>query len=54
LLRPEFGAGPRRELAKSWDAELVEHLMEGLRKAGLEVAGDEGAATAKPAAGAGL
>jgi serine/threonine protein kinase len=54
LLKPEFGAGPRQELAKSWDAELVEHLIAGLRKAGLEVAGDEGTTTAKPAAGAGL
>jgi hypothetical protein len=31
----------------------IEHLMDGLRKAGLEVAGDEGTATAKPAADTG-
>ena len=53
LLKPEFAAAPRHELGKSWDSELVEHLIEGLRKAGLEAAGDEGPATAKPAAGSG-
>jgi hypothetical protein len=37
----------REELGKSWDPELVQHSMDGLRKAGLEV--DEGTATAKPA-----
>jgi tetratricopeptide (TPR) repeat protein len=34
-LRPNFGSEARRELAKWWDPELVEHLMDGLRKAGL-------------------
>jgi serine/threonine protein kinase len=52
-LRPEFAAAARQELGKTWDPELVEHLMDGLRKAGLELAGDEGTATAKPAAGPG-
>jgi serine/threonine protein kinase len=52
-LRPEFYAAARQELGKTWDPELVEHLMDGLRKAGLELAGDEGTATAKPAAGPG-
>jgi hypothetical protein len=28
----------REELGKWWDAELVEHLIAGLRKAGLEIA----------------
>ena len=31
---------------------LNEHLIDGLRKAGLEVAGDSGASSAKPAADA--
>ena len=32
----------RDELRKWWDAELIEHLIEGLRKAGLEIAGEQG------------
>jgi serine/threonine protein kinase/Tfp pilus assembly protein PilF len=53
LLRPEFAATPREELGKTWDPELVEHLMDGLRKAGLEIAGDEGMTTTKRATGTG-
>ena len=52
-LKPELATAARQELAKTWDQELVEHLMDGLRKAGLEFAGDEGTANAKPAAGPG-
>jgi len=37
-IRPDFVAVAREELGKWWDAELVEHLVEGLRKAGLEIA----------------
>ena len=37
-IRPDFGATGRQELAKWWDAQLVEHLLDGLRKAGLEIA----------------
>ena len=51
LLKPEFAAAPRQELAKTWDADMVEHLLDGLRQAGLEVAGDARAAAAPPAAG---
>lgn len=36
-IRPDFPAVGRDELKKWWDAELSEHLMEGLRKAGLEL-----------------
>jgi serine/threonine protein kinase/tetratricopeptide (TPR) repeat protein len=36
-LRPEFREVAREELGKWWDAELSEHLIEGLRKAGMEV-----------------
>jgi adenylate cyclase len=54
LLRPEFALSARQELGKTWEPELVEHLIDGLRKAGLEIADDEGTATAKRATGTGL
>jgi adenylate cyclase len=38
-LRPDFALVGREELAKWWDPELVEHLIDGLRKAGLEIVG---------------
>lgn len=38
-IRPDFLVVWREELCKWWDAELVEHLIAGLRKAGLEIAG---------------
>jgi serine/threonine protein kinase/tetratricopeptide (TPR) repeat protein len=53
VLRPEFAASARQELAKTWDPELVGHLMDGLRRAGLQNADDEGSATAKRATGTG-
>src|SRR4029077_5201404 len=37
-VRPDFAVAAREELRKWWDPELVEHLIEGLRKAGLEIA----------------
>jgi tetratricopeptide (TPR) repeat protein len=36
-LRPDYGAIAREDLGKWFDAELVEHYIEGLHKAGLEV-----------------
>jgi adenylate cyclase len=36
-VRPDFSIIAREELRKWWDAALVEHLIEGLRKAGLEI-----------------
>jgi hypothetical protein len=36
--RPGFDAVAREECAKWWDPELVEQIMDGLRKAGLEIA----------------
>ncbi len=36
-IRPNFNQIARQELAKFWDAQLVEHLIEGLRKAGMEI-----------------
>jgi TolB-like protein len=44
-IRPNFGDLPRDELKKWHDEELKEHLLDGLRKAGLEIAD----ADAKPA-----
>jgi TolB-like protein/class 3 adenylate cyclase len=38
-LWPNFGAIAREEMGKWLDAELTEHLLDGLRKAGLEIAG---------------
>jgi TolB-like protein len=37
-LSPNFAVVARDELGKWWDAPLVEHLLDGLRKAGLEIA----------------
>lgn len=36
-IRPDFAVVAREELGKWWDPELVEHLIAGLRKAGLEI-----------------
>jgi adenylate cyclase len=37
-VRPDFAMSAREELGKWWDPELSEHLFDGLRKAGLEIA----------------
>jgi len=37
-LRPDFPEVAREELGKFWDPELVQHLLDGLRKAGLDIA----------------
>ena len=42
-LRPSFATGGREELAIWWEPDLVEHLMDGLRKAGLQVPARESA-----------
>ena len=47
-IRPNFRDLPRDELKKWHDEELKEHVLEGLRKAGLEVAEDAGTAHAIP------
>jgi serine/threonine protein kinase/tetratricopeptide (TPR) repeat protein len=49
-IRPDFPVVARNDLRKWWDAELIQHLVDGLRKAGLEIAGDDGAPPAKHAA----
>jgi hypothetical protein len=40
-LKPDFLVVARKELGKWWEPELVEHLIDGLRKAGLEISGEE-------------
>jgi adenylate cyclase len=40
-LRPNFPAAAREEYSKWYDSELVEQLIEGLRKAGLEIPEDQ-------------
>ncbi len=40
-VKPDFPVVAREELAKWWDAKLIEHLIDGLRKAGLEIAGED-------------
>jgi adenylate cyclase len=39
VLRPDFAATARQEYTKWYDSDNVEHMIEGLRKAGLEIAG---------------
>jgi len=36
-VRPDFAATVRRDYGKWWDAKTVDHLVEGLRQAGLEI-----------------
>jgi tetratricopeptide (TPR) repeat protein len=36
-LRPDLAATVRKDMEKWWDPESVEHLIDGLRKAGLEL-----------------
>ena len=43
-IKPDFAAGARAELRKWWDSELTEHLIDGLRKSGLEIPSDPNAA----------
>ncbi|MGA2859662.1 MAG: protein kinase [Candidatus Sulfotelmatobacter sp.] len=41
-IRPNFSKIAREELAKWWQPELVEQLIDGLRKAGVEIAPEKG------------
>ena len=41
-LRPDFATTVRREYAKWHDSDTVEHMIEGLRKAGLEIPPSQG------------
>ncbi len=51
-LRPDFAATAREELLKWYDPALVEHLLEGLRKAGLAIASQPESGTVSIAADA--
>jgi serine/threonine protein kinase len=37
-LRPDMDTAAREELSKWWEPDLVEHILDGLRKAGLKIA----------------
>jgi TolB-like protein/tetratricopeptide (TPR) repeat protein len=41
-IRPDFAVVAREELGKWWEPELVGHIIDGLRKAGLEIGGAAG------------
>jgi adenylate cyclase len=41
-IRPDLAVVAREEMGKWWDPELVGHLIDGLRKAGLEIASQNG------------
>ncbi len=45
-LRPDFAATARRDIEKWWEPEYVERMIDGWRKAGLEIAPPAGAAPA--------
>ncbi len=48
-LRPEFAARARKDFEKWWEPEMVEHLIEGLRKAGLGINDEEEVSKLQPA-----
>ena len=50
-LRPNFASTARQDYAKWFEPEMVEHLIDGLRKAGLEIAGDQSSAPPTPRPG---
>jgi len=52
-IRPDFATTAREEFGKWFDDELVEHYVEGLRKAGLEVGGTAGNSFAAKASDSG-
>jgi TolB-like protein/Tfp pilus assembly protein PilF len=47
-LRPDFAATVRKDMDKWWKPEYVEHLIDGLRKAGLKIATESKPRPAKP------
>jgi len=40
-IKPDFAAAARDDLGKWWEPELVERLIDGLRKAGLEIGSEK-------------
>ena len=47
-LRPDFAEIARQEFEKWWDPELVDHMIDGLQKAGLELEGKSRSVVASP------
>ncbi len=41
-LRPDFAVTARKDMEKWWNPQYVEHVIDGWRKAGLEIAGEDG------------
>jgi TolB-like protein/Tfp pilus assembly protein PilF len=50
--RPNFQADARKDLAIFWGPDIVESLIDGLRKAGLDIPDTQSTATARAASGA--
>jgi len=48
-IRPDFAVSARKEFEKLYEPELVEQLIDGLRKAGLEIEGTTGSSVAAKA-----
>ncbi len=46
--RPNFAATARQELEKQWQPDLAEHVIDGLRKAGLDIPPEGGTPAATP------
>src|SRR5207248_8678901 len=46
VLWPDFGVSAREEMGKWFDPDLAEHLLDGLRKAGLKIPSQKGVASA--------
>ncbi len=47
-LRPDFANSVRRDYEKWWDSKTIDHLIEGLRKAGLDIPEDQKQASRGP------
>jgi len=47
-LRPDFAATVRKGMENWWKPDYVEHLIDGLRKAGLKIAGKDATRPPKP------
>jgi serine/threonine-protein kinase len=52
-MRPDFAGAERIELGKFWQPEFAEHVIEGLRKAGMNIAGEARLGPAKSSAKSG-
>ena len=50
-LRPDFAVRASQEAEKWWNPQYVEHFLDGLRKAGLEIASEDGTPSLRVSAG---